>query len=150
MKYVTLGPDGKGYCLPFIHNWAILNVKPVGENATEATVHLTTKLHSILSSLSQPAERNMCYVVYQSARRRCTLTGFVFKSAFPNCCSLSNYCFFPPTIDLKQKTAQILCFYPKISRKNASKWKESFDVNVCPLFLPDGGLAAGRELSVSR
>lgn len=88
------GPDGKGYCLPFIHNWEILNVKPVGENATEATEHLTTKLHSIVSTLSQPAERNMCYVVYQTARRRCTLTGSVFKSAFPNCCSLFTASFF--------------------------------------------------------
>lgn len=43
MKYVTLGPDSKGYCLPFIHNWTILNVKPVGANAREATVHLTTR-----------------------------------------------------------------------------------------------------------
>lgn len=44
------GPDGKGYCLPFIHNWEILNVKPVGENATEATEHRTTKLHGIVSA----------------------------------------------------------------------------------------------------
>lgn len=81
MKYVTLGPDGKGYCLPFIHNWAILNVKPVGENATEATEHLTAKQHRILPTPSQPAERNMCYVVYRSARRKCTSTGFAFRSA---------------------------------------------------------------------
>lgn len=93
MKYVTPGPDGKGYCLPFIHNWAILNVKPVGENATEATVHLTTKLRSIPSTPSQP-ERNMCYVVYRSTRRRCLLAG----SVSPNCCSLSDCCLSAPPL----------------------------------------------------
>lgn len=60
MKYVTLGPDGKGYCLPFIHNWAILNVKPVGANATEATVHLTTNYTTSRPNPSQPTERETC------------------------------------------------------------------------------------------
>lgn len=41
-------------------------------------------LHSIVSTPFQPErEVNMCYVVYQCARRSFTLTGFVFQSVFP-------------------------------------------------------------------